>query len=208
MSGIYGTFPGSPLYSTLGVPNGAIADLYSSGVSWKGSIYQSGTSVTTSIRKGVGIVFDQTVDDNGIKKCVIREIDPGSSASEEPSLNIGDTIICVNGKNCYGLSLRTLRAYIPGPADTEVKLGFQSEGGDRVEVTLMRGVSNTGPILESKRGLVTRTGPPSVAGSESTDISAETPAGWDKKLDPKGFVFWVNHEDKMISYTHPGSNQA
>ena len=47
----------------------------------------------------------QTVDDNGIKKCVIREIDPGSSASEEPSLNIGDTIICVNGKNCYGMHL-------------------------------------------------------------------------------------------------------
>jgi len=27
--------------------------------------------------------------------------------------------------------------------------------------------------------------------------------GREKKKDPKGFIFWVNHEEKKISYTNP-----
>jgi len=31
-----------------------------------------------------------------------------------------------------------------------------------------------------------------------------TPEGWERKVDPKGYVFWVHHEDRKISYTPPG----
>lgn len=31
-----------------------------------------------------------------------------------------------------------------------------------------------------------------------------TPPGWERKKDPKGFIFWVNHAEKKISYTNPG----
>ena len=33
---------------------------------------------------------------------------------------------------------------------------------------------------------------------------APTPPGWERKKDPKGFIFWVNHAEKKISYTNPG----
>ena len=47
----------------------------------------------------------QEVDQNGLNRCVIREIEPGSSASAEPAINVGDVIVTIGGKNCYGENL-------------------------------------------------------------------------------------------------------
>jgi hypothetical protein len=36
----------------------------------------------------------------------------------------------------------------------------------------------------------------------------EAPPGWERKKDPKGFIFWVNHAEKKISYTNPAETTA
>jgi len=32
--------------------------------------------------------------------------------------------------------------------------------------------------------------------------------GWERKLDPRGFAYWVNHTTRKISYSTPGSVQV
>ena len=36
----------------------------------------------------------------------------------------------------------------------------------------------------------------------------DAPPGWERKKDPKGFIFWVNHAEKKISYTNPAEASA
>lgn len=39
-------------------------------------------------------------------------------------------------------------------------------------------------------------------------MEADAPPGWERKKDPKGFIFWVNHAEKKISYTNPAEVAA
>jgi hypothetical protein len=174
--------------------------------------------------RGVGISFDQERDRNGLMRVYVRRIRPGSSAAEAaPAISIGDTLVTVGGKNVYGLSLTTLRTIVPGPAGSTVKLGFQSELGDRVESTLRRttarGSRASNPVFKGNLNLsetpsialgdeagsyIQRANGPPPQRSGPPPDDGPTPPGWERKRDPKGFIFWVNHTEKKISYTNPG----
>ena len=180
----------------------------------------AGAPVQQDIR-GVGITFDQERDRNGLMRVYVRRIRPGTSAAENPSIAVGCTLVTVGGKNVYGLSLTTLRTIVPGPAGTSVKLGFQADTGDRVEVSLTRsttrGMRASNPVFKEvvsspqiglgdeagtfmqREMAVSRVAPPG---------EDEVPAGWERKKDPKGFIFWVNHAEKKISYTNPAESAA
>lgn len=214
-SGIYGSFAGvQGVYGT---------------VSQQQPMYQQPQAAPAPDIRGVGISFDQERDRNGLMRVFVRRIRPGSSAAEcIPTINIGDTLVTVGGKNVYGLSLTTLRTIVPGPAGSTVNLGFQSEMGDRLEAplkrTTARGQRAANPIFKDN-GNVSET--PSIAlGDEAGSyiqrankpgvqrggppVAAEeaAPPGWERKKDPKGFIFWVNHSEKKISYTNPAEAAA
>jgi len=165
--------------------------------------------------RGVGITFDQEINQKtGMAKVFIKRIREGSSADQSDSLEVGDTVITVNGKSVYGKPLSVLRTLIPGPLNSVVKIGFQSESGTRTEVELLRttekGNRASNPVF-ARPEMVSDT--PSIAlGDEAGTYNQRAMPGaeeWEKRVDHnKGYVFWVNHQSKKIAYVDPTKPRA
>eukprot|EP00295_Goniomonas_pacifica_P029697 CAMPEP_0175950716 /NCGR_PEP_ID=MMETSP0108-20121206/29783_1 /TAXON_ID=195067 ORGANISM="Goniomonas pacifica, Strain CCMP1869" /NCGR_SAMPLE_ID=MMETSP0108 /ASSEMBLY_ACC=CAM_ASM_000204 /LENGTH=704 /DNA_ID=CAMNT_0017276863 /DNA_START=1 /DNA_END=2115 /DNA_ORIENTATION=+ len=100
---------------------------------------------------GVGIYFQQDGNDAEV---YVKALVKGGSAERDGNIKLGDVIVSIDGRNCVGQSLDTLRQLIRGEVGTYVDLGFQREdvyGQDnQYEVSLMRGSAEYMAWMERK----------------------------------------------------------
>jgi hypothetical protein len=68
----------------------------------------------------------------------VKHLVKGGPADQSGRIQPGDVLQLINGEDIYGQGLDILREKIPGPAGSNVKLGFRSYAGALYEVDLAR----------------------------------------------------------------------
>jgi C-terminal processing protease CtpA/Prc len=108
-----------------------------------------GNGLQTQIA-GVGLFFVQGANKGA---CVVDEVIPGSAAHGHGGIEVGDTLVSVDGNGVQGKDLSEVRNMIVGPLGTQVTLGlFSASENGKYKVTLSRGVTRNTPTPPAGNG--------------------------------------------------------
>jgi len=98
---------------------------------------------------GIGLLMQQDLDpdspDGGGNKVFIKSVVPGGACDRDGQIQVGDTVLSVNGENVVGLGVADIRERIVGPIGSEVSVCLESGAtGQMYERVLLRG--NAQPV--------------------------------------------------------------
>lgn len=92
---------------------------------------------------GIGLLMQQDLDpDLGSvnNKVFIKSVVPGGACDRDGVVQVGDSMLAVNGENVVGLSVAEIRERIVGPIGSEVSIALESGASGQVyERVLVRG---------------------------------------------------------------------
>ena len=79
-------------------------------------------------------------DGVGQNKVFIKSVVPGGACDRDGSIQVGDTVLSVNGENVVGLTVADIRERIVGPIGSQVSITLESGAtGEIFERVLVRG---------------------------------------------------------------------
>jgi hypothetical protein len=94
---------------------------------------------------GIGLLMQQDLDPDasdgvGQNKVFIKSVVPGGACDRDGSIQVGDTVLSVNGENVVGLTVADIRERIVGPIGSQVSITLESGAtGEIFERVLVRG---------------------------------------------------------------------
>jgi len=104
---------------------------------------------------GIGLLMQQDLDPDspdgvGQNKVFIKSVVPGGACDRDGSIQVGDTVLSVNGENVVGLTVADIRERIVGPIGSQVSVTLESATtGEVFERVLVRG--NAQPVERVER---------------------------------------------------------